>query len=122
MSLDQTEFEQRATELAAKGRVRRRQGTSIVYEKRPDGLLVPVTTADATKSDFPSRTLLCFIGMMFAIKTGLFVTVGEEQVMMKANQLAENHIAGRAAVIIMQPEPVSAFLVTQTEDILLAMR
>lgn len=121
MSKRELQFEDRVTALAAKGSVRKRKGTQIIYAKRPDGLLVPVTAADIS-SRFPWK-LLCFVvAAALGLKTGLFVVLGEEAVMMRAAELAQSRPAANAAVMLLQPEPVSEWLVVQTQDFISFLR
>ena len=120
MRRDQDDFQDRVAELATKGRVRKRRGTSVLYEKRADGLLIPVTTADGV-SVFPWKTLFASLAIMLAVKTGLYVVMGEQAVLQMAHSLAEDHTAAKAAVVLLQPEPLSGWLVSQTEDALTAL-
>lgn len=112
-----TPFHERVAALETQGNLRNRKGAKVLYEKRPDGLLVPVTTPDSSNR-FPWKALTLAVVCMLGAKTLLYVAYGEEQVMLRAAALAEQKPAAQAAVVLLRPEPVTNWLIEQTKDVL----
>lgn len=121
MGLKNTPFHERVAALETQGNLRNRKGAKVLYEKRPDGLLVPVTTPDSSNR-FPWKALTLALVMTMGVKTGLYTAYGEDQVMARAEAWAAQKPAANAALVLLQPEPVTNWLITQTKDVLGAVQ
>lgn len=109
-------FQHRMAEVETRKRGFKAKRAKVLYEKRPDGLLVPVVMQE--KRRIPWVTLLFAAVCLIGLKGFIYAYFGAEVIDVRVTGLSQGVWSDKIFAFILQPDPLSAQAAAWLEPIL----